>query len=170
MTYEQWRAKHPNAAKELEQLFTSSNTTQAGSDESEVQRKLRLSIAKAGAMSWRNNVGATPARSSHVCPKCLHRFETRAQPVRYGLANDSAQLNQRIKSSDLILAIPRVIQPHDVGRSIAQFGAIETKRSGWKYTGKGREAAQAAWLALIKKLGGYAAFNCDGSFLRPQDL
>jgi hypothetical protein len=159
MTYEQWAGQYPQAAAALAQVLVGSDATPAGGEgksEAWSQQHARLEIAKyqAGgvhAMSWRNNVGATPAK----CPDC----GTARQPVRYGLANDSAKMNEKIKSSDLILAIPRVIQPQDVGTLIAQFGSVETKRPGWHFTGKGREAGQAAWLALVKRLGGYAAFS-----------
>ena len=115
------------------------------------QQQVRFKVAHAGGMSWRNNVGATPAK----CPDC----GAPRQPIRFGLANDSSKLNKRIKSSDLILAIPRLITPTMVGSTIAQFGSIETKRPGWRYTGKGTEPGQAAWLALITRLGGYATFS-----------
>jgi len=151
--YSEWATRHPQAARELEQTFGALPwpTGEAGKSEAYVQQQVRLKIAHAGGMSWRNNVGATPVK----CPGC----GAKRQPVRYGLANDSAQLNAKVKSSDLILAIPRVIRQQDVGHTIAQFGAVECKAPGWAYTGSGREAAQAAWLALIKKLGGFAAFS-----------
>ena len=103
-------------------------------------------------MAWRNNVGATPSE----CPEC----GAHTTPVRYGLANDSQRLNAKVKSSDLILAIPRTITPHDVGRTIAQFGAVECKRPGWQFNQNDkRESAQLAWLALVRKLGGFATFS-----------
>jgi hypothetical protein len=46
-----------------------------------------------------------------------------------------------------------------VGHTIAQFGSVEAKRPGWRYTGTPKEVAQAAWLALIVRLGGYATFS-----------
>ena len=120
-------------------------------NEAEVQQAVRFAVAQVGGMAWRNNVGATPAR----CPDC----GAQQVPIRYGLANDSTRLNQRIKSSDLIGCIPRLVGPDDVGTTIGQFMALECKRESWKYTGNPREAAQAAWLALVSKLGGYARFT-----------
>lgn len=154
--YSDWAARHPQAAADLERVLGAVPwpTTPAGGDgksEAWAQQQVRFRVAHAGGVGWRNNVGATPAK----CPDC----GAPRQPIRYGLANDSAQLNDKVKSSDLILAIPRVIRSEDVGRTIAQFGSIETKRPGWVYTGKGQEPGQAAWLALIKKLGGFAAFS-----------
>lgn len=150
-TYAEWAARYPEAAAALAPVLTTDVQHRNGGSEARAQQDVRTSIAKQGAMSWRNNVGATPAK----CPDC----GARQVPVRYGLANDSARLNERIKSSDLILAIPRLIRTHHVGTTIAQFGAVECKRPGWKYTGNGREAGQQAWLTLVAKLGGYATFT-----------
>lgn len=153
--YSEWAQRHPQAAADLHRTLGAAPWPaidgSAGKSEAWGQQQVRLNVAKQGAQSYRNNVGATPSR----CPDC----DAPQRPVRYGLANDSAQLNKQIKSSDLILAIPRVITPDMVGTTIAQFGSIECKRPGWKYTGKGREAGQAAWLALINSLGGFATFS-----------
>jgi hypothetical protein len=123
----------------------------AGKSEAWSQQQVRFKAAHAGAMTWRNNVGATPAK----CPDCGEK----QRPVRYGLANDSAKLNAALKSSDLILAIPRLITPAHVGTTIAQFGSVEAKRPGWVFKNTEREQAQAAWHALILRLGGFAAFS-----------
>lgn len=154
MTFDAWAARHPDAARELLSVLAPGATppeTDATGGEAQVQAAVRMAVARAGAYAWRNNVGATPTR----CPDC----GARRPPVRYGLANDSQRLNAIIKSSDLILAIPRRITAADVGRTLAQFGAIETKRPGWRYTGKDQEPGQAAWLALITKIGGFACFS-----------
>jgi hypothetical protein len=156
MAYAEWATKHPEAAADLAALLNAPPRAAAApvrheQTEAWAQQQVRLQAAHAGAMAWRNNVGATPSR----CPDC----GARARPIRYGLANDSAQLNARVKSSDLILAIPRVIRQEDVGDTMAQFGAVETKRPGWTFTGEGAEGPQAAWLALIQRLGGYACFS-----------
>ena len=160
MLYEEWAWRHPEAAADLELVFIqSAPSRERQTSEGASQQQARLSIAKQGAMSWRNNVGATPARIKTSCPACRFRFNVEQRPVRYGLANDSTQMNKSIKSSDLILAIPRTIKQDHVGLKIAQFGAVECKRGGWEYTGKGRESAQAAWLSLVRKLGGFACFS-----------
>ena len=168
-----WAARYPQAAAELHALIGAvpwpAPAEAKGKSEAWAQQHVRLSCSKhfvidqhgnkLHAMAWRNNVGATPAKTEHECPRCSCRFVEKQTPIRYGLANDSAVLNAAIKSSDLILAIPRVIRPADVGSTIAQFGSIETKRPGWKYTGKGQEVGQAKWLALINKIGGFATFS-----------
>ena len=155
MTYNEWAERWPEAAAEqaamlTEQCHTTSEQAE-GKSEAWSQQQIRFKAAHAGAMAWRNNVGATPAR----CPDCGEK----QRPVRYGLANDSAKLNKNIKSSDLILAIPRQITPAMVGTTIAQFGSIEAKRPGWRFSGTEREQAQAAWHVLIQQLGGFAGFS-----------
>lgn len=152
-TLSDWAAQYPQAAAALAELFAPGPTPelQAGTSEARAQQEVRIRVAQQGAYAWRNNVGATPAR----CPDC----GAPARPVRFGLANDSHQVNQAIKSSDLILAIPRTVTPGMVGQTIAQFGAVECKRPGWKYRGNKEEAAQLAWLQLIARAGGFATFS-----------
>ncbi len=158
MTYNEWAAQHPAAAADLNAMIGAipwpDVADSGGQSEAWAQQQDRMRAARSGALAWRNNVGATPA----TCPDCGER----QRPVRYGLANDSERLNRVVKSSDLILAIPRQIRPQDVGTTIAQFGAVETKRPGWSYTGNGREAAQAAFLALVRNAGGFATFSTGG--------
>ncbi len=91
---------------------------------------------------WRNNVGVLK--------------DERGVPVRYGLANDSPQLNKRLKSSDLI-GWRRL----DIGgQVVAQFVALECKREDWKRRpNDAHETAQEAWLSLVAADGGYAKFT-----------
>lgn len=162
MSYADWAQRHPQAARELEQLTTTvavDGIDADGKSEAWAQQQVRLAAARFGAFAWRNNVGATPAHIDVTCPNCNSKHRVDQRPIRYGLANDSHKLNQVIKSSDLILAIPRIITREMVGTKIAQFGAVECKRSGWHYTGKGRESAQQAYLALVQSVGGLATFS-----------
>lgn len=167
MNYSEWVQRHPQAAAELVQLTTGTvvQDNPAGISEEWAQQQVRLSAAKQGALAWRNNVGATPAVVPACCPRCHNAFQVKQRPVRYGLANDSQRLNQVMKSSDLILAIPRIVTQGMVGTKIAQFGAIECKRPGWHYTGRGREEAQQAYLSLVLSAGGFATFSTGGSQL-----
>ena len=153
-SYTEWAVAYPEAALALGTILTTDVSHTGGGSEARAQQRARLDISRQGALSWRNNVGATPAK----CPDC----QAPQQPVRYGLANDSVRVNQRIKSSDLILLIPRMITPDMVGKVIGQFGAVEVKRPGSVRTTAGREAAQSAWLALVAKNGGYASFSTGG--------
>ena len=148
MTFEEWRVCYPQAAADLAQVFAPPEVKPVsgpGLSEAWAQQHARFDIARAGAMAWRNNIGVLP--------------DKRGVPVRFGLANDSHAVNERIKSGDLILAIPRVIRSDMVGSTIAQFGSVELKAPGWVYSGSKREVAQLAWATLIRKLGGYATFS-----------
>lgn len=160
-TYDEWAARYPDAAIDLQHMLGALPWPTGSDDKPEAwaQQQARFQIAQQGAMAWRNNVGATPAKSTHQCPFCQHKFQEQQQPIRYGLANDSAKLNAVIKSADLILAIPRLITHDMVGTTIAQFGSVETKRPGWVFTGKNQEAGQMAWATLVKKIGGFACFS-----------
>ena len=103
-----------------------------GTEES-VSKKLRLRAAQKGIILWRNNVGVMQDETGRV--------------VRYGLANDSAQMNKSIKSSDLVGI-------GDDGRFVAR----EVKKPGWVYRGTPRERAQLKYLELVTAKGGDAKF------------
>lgn len=162
MTYSEWAQRHPQAAAELAQV-TAQQTAMIPYDESGTeayaQQQVRFKVARAGGLIWRNNVGATPAKVDAHCPRCRLDFEVKQRVIRYGLANDSHQLNSVIKSSDLIGVMPQMITSGMVGSTIGQFIAIECKRPGWHYTGKGRETAQQAYVALVAGKGGFARFS-----------
>ena len=130
--------------------------------EGRAQQEIRLAASQQGLRLWRNNVGATPAAVEYHCPRCHFEGEAKQRVVRYGLANDSQQLNAVVKSSDLIGVMPRLITPELVGTTIGQFIAVECKRPGWRYTGKGREEAQQAYLAVVSGKGGLARFSTGG--------
>lgn len=79
--------------------------------------------------------------------------------MRFGLGNDSAQLNERIKSSDLIGWRSLVIAPGHVGLTVAQFVSFEIKASDWHLTpGDKRAQAQKRWIDLVTGDGGEARF------------
>ena len=109
------------------------------SSESGILSDIRLEASELGARLWRNNVGATYTPEGHF--------------IRYGLANDSAQLNKAIKSADLIGIRPVLINPAHVGTIIGQFISREVKPATWRFTGTDRERAQMAWAELILSLG-----------------
>jgi len=112
--------------------------------EAAVQQQVRLEAGEKQVQLWRNNVGALQDESGRW--------------VRYGLCNDSKQLNARFKSGDLI-GIKRVlIEPSMVGTVIGRFVSREVKPGGWRYTGTEREQAQQRWADLINAWGGDARF------------
>lgn len=117
----------------------------AGKGEAWAQSTVRLAASREGVKVFRNNVGALK--------------DERGRLVRFGLGNDSAALNDVLKSADLIGIKPLLIQPCHVGLVIGQFWSREVKAPGWQYTGAGREPAQAAWMRLVISAGGDAAFT-----------
>ena len=145
---DEWQRKwnvHPAAVADLANMLTA-NMSHAlgGKSEQGVSQRVRLEFAKRGALLFRNNVGA-----------CMTEQGTM---VRYGLANESKQLNQSVKSSDLIGIEPVTITPDMIGATIGRFIAIETKRPNWKFTGSDHEKAQLSFLTLIKSKGGKGEF------------
>lgn len=119
-----------------------------GTSEAAVQAAVRLEAAHKGVRLFRNNVGAL--------------IDSRGVPVRYGLANESKQVNEVMKSADLIGWRPVVIGPQHVGQCLALFVSRECKHPTWHYTGGDREPAQLAWAQLVTAGGGDAAF-CTGT-------
>jgi len=118
------------------------------SNEAVVQQQVRLAMARMGAQLWRNNCGA-----------CV---DDTGRLVRYGLCNDSAQMNAVIKSSDLIGGTPVLIGPEHVGKYVAVLTAIECKKSGWHLTpGDKRGQAQQRFIDIVRGIGGIGGFASD---------
>ena len=116
-----------------------------GKSEAWAQSVVMLEASENGVHLWRNNNGALPDKTGRI--------------VRYGLANESKAVNERIKSADLIGCRPRVIEPWMVGHLFGQFVSREMKEPGWQFNPDDpHEAAQLAWANLILSLGGDAAF------------
>ena len=151
----QWAARHGvslQALAELQAVFGMQGGHDLppevkGHSEAAVQAAVRLEAARKGVRLFRNNVGAL--------------VDSRGVPVRYGLANDSKQVNEVMKSADLIGWRPVLISPQHVGLVLAQFVSRECKKPDWRYTGDDREPAQLAWAQLVTAGGGDAAF-CTG--------
>ena len=147
-----WAMRHHvglDALRELDMILTGAYAAPRAIEgsESAISAQVRLEASSKGVLLFRNNVGVLP--------------DANGRPVRYGLANESAEQNKAIKSADLIGIRPVLIEPRHVGHTIGQFVSREVKKGGWVYTGKGREAAQMAWVRAIVARGGDASF-CSG--------
>lgn len=116
-----------------------------GWSESAVQTKVRLDAAKVGMLLWRNNVGAL--------------MDDTGRMLRYGLCNDSKELNKKIKSSDLIGINSVLIEERHLGTVMGQFAAREVKEYGWRYTGDPHEEAQAKFGQIVIARGGDFKFT-----------
>lgn len=119
--------------------------------EARVQSLIRLEAGRDPTLKlWRNNVGVLLDRNG--------------RPVRYGLANDTKELNAKIKSGDLIGWRSIVITPDMVGRVVAVFVSRECKPEGWTPAPPtntalfAHEEAQREWARLVNAAGGDARF------------
>lgn len=150
-----WGARHgiPSAVlAELESLLgvagraALADPSAAGEpgSESRQQSLIRLEAARRDILLWRNNVGAAKTETGFI---------------RYGLANESDKMNDKIKSSDLI-GIERVlITPAHVGSHVGVFTALECKKQGWSYRPNDAHAtAQLTFINLVNSYGGRAKF------------
>jgi len=156
MELTQWAARHhvpPHALAELRAILLPPDVGVAVADTSEgprgtseaaIQTQVRLEASRLGGRLWRNNVGAGVLQDGSF--------------IRWGLCNDSAQLNKVVKSSDLCGIMPVLITPAHVGHMVGRFTCREIKTAGWKYRGTDREVAQAKWIEMINALGGDAGF------------
>lgn len=129
--------------------------------ESAVQTRIRIRAGELGIPLFRNNSGA--------CEDVTGRL------IRYGLANDSAQMNKRLKSGDLIGLLVRerwdgVEPPYKGERRMIRTGvflSVECKKEDWQggYPTEPdpsrfneREQAQQNWIDLVRRNGGIAGF------------
>lgn len=159
MNLNQWAIKHGVSYEALEDLrrefglIADMDPKSHGRDKSEsaVQANVRLEASRKGLILMRNNVGVA-------------LDDNGVRSLRYGLANDSKKLNDKLKSSDLIGIRKVLITPVMVGSIIGQFVARECKPESWLYAGTKREIAQLAFLQLIMAHGGDAGFvNKEGT-------
>ena len=151
MKLDQWAIQHgvdEFAMAHLRQILTGVDTEAVpieGTSEAAVQAAVRIEASQKGMRLWRNNVGVL--------------YDDTGRPVRYGLCNDSKQMNQRVKSHDLIGIRPVRITQCMVGTIIGQFVSREVKAEGWSYKGTPREEAQMVFAELILAMGGDASFT-----------
>lgn len=121
------------------------NVKEPGASESRIQSQCRLKAEDDGNFLHRNNVGALK--------------DIRGVPVRFGLLNDSKEINKIIKSADLIGGRRVLITPKMVGHVILQYYSVECKEANWCYDPNDpHTAAQARWADFINSRGGYAVF------------
>jgi hypothetical protein len=116
----QWAQRHgvPLAAiRELEALLGVIDRPDInvvpGQSEGAVQSLVRLEAANKGVYLWRNNVGGGTLEDGSF--------------VRWGLANDSSQVNAKLKSGDLIGR--HIRKPRGQGRRVAILGYRSRSRA-----------------------------------------
>lgn len=142
----EWARRHAishAALSELAQIMgveSTEHVSEGNGPETKVQEAARLRASKMGWRLWRNNKGVLK-----------NDYGT---PVRFGLVNDTKELGERVRSSDLIGIRPVIITPDMVGTTLGQFVAREIKKEGWKYTGTAREKGQLTFGEIVTSLGG----------------
>lgn len=116
--------------------------------ESNVTSRGRLRAVAKRWRLWRNQRGAGKLDSGNY--------------IRFGLANDSKAIGDKLKSGDYIGWRPVVITADMVGKVIAQFVSVEFKAEDWTPppadTKDLHAAAQYRWADLVNREGGYAVF------------
>lgn len=116
-----------------------------GKSEAWAQSMVMLEASEKGLHLWRNNNGALK--------------DAKGRLVRFGLANESSGVNEKIKSSDLIGLRPTLIEPWMVGSIIGRFLAREMKEPGWQFNPDDpHQSAQLSFINLVNANGGDAAF------------
>ena len=125
-------------------IKTTPLTPKSDLSEAAVQNNVRLEASNKGLRLYRNNVGAGYMQDGSF--------------MRWGLCNESTQMNKNVKSSDLIGIRPILIEQHHIGQIIGQFVARETKPGYWNFANNEHENAQLKFLEIIMSLGGDAAF------------
>lgn len=151
MNLNQWAIKWGipfEAVEDLRRELTAENTDPTvnnGESEAAIQTRVRLEATRVGGRLWRNNVGAT--------------FTDTGSFIRFGICNDTVEMNRKLKSADLVGIKPVLITEAHIGHTIGQFWARETKRQGWQFSGDEHETAQLNWLNLVLGLGGDAQFT-----------
>lgn len=146
---QQWAKRHgvtPEALDELQRMLTHPESVKplVGKSEAAVLNSVRLEASEKGVRLYRNNVGACQDKSGRL--------------VRYGWMNDSKQMNERIKSGDLIGIRPVLITPDMVGTTIGQFVMREVKKGDWTFKATPHEMAQLRCIEFVVSLGGDACF------------
>lgn len=162
MDYNEWASRWPQAAAEFEWMMAVDEPAPGAKTgpEARAQQEIRMAIAKAGGLAWRNNVGATPAKRFYTCAHCGFTGAVSSQPVRYGICNDSPKLNAVMKSSDLVGVVPITITPDMVGSTVGQAGFWECKRPGWQFNpNDAHSLAQANFISLVQRYGARAMFT-----------
>jgi hypothetical protein len=125
----------------------------AGKSEAYVSSLLRLEASQQGGRLFRNNVGATQDETGRL--------------IRFGLANESKQMNKMLKSADYIGILPRRVTQEMVGQIHGIFLSREAKEPDWVFDPNDEhQAAQKRWNDLILSLGGDAGFATSAGTIK----
>lgn len=112
--------------------------------------RLKMQNEYNGSLLYRNNSGALKDKMGTL--------------VRFGLGNDSKQLNEVWKSPDSVGGTRILITPEMVGRTFLVLTGFEDKAPGWKLRPSDKRGiAQHACIMDWRNAGGIAGFITDPS-------
>lgn len=87
------------------------------------------------------------------------------RPVFFGLGNDGKKKTGDIRTPDDVGFTPITITPEMVGKTVAVFTAIDSKKAGFtvknNYNINSREYGQNKFFQIVIKYGGIAGFACN---------
>ena len=119
--------------------------------ENEVKDIVRMEADSLGHFLYRNQTGALQDKDGRW--------------VRFGLANESKNLNKVLKSGDLIGIAPLVITEAMLGATVGVFVSVEVKKPGWIFGASKQDEGQEAWREHITRNGGFATvIDNEGQF------
>lgn len=155
MNIYEWASRWRVPGEALAELVSSVSHTPAAPaeprSEGYVQSIVRAEAPHHRVRLFRNNVGAGTLENGSF--------------IRWGLANDSEDVNKVLKSSDLIGWGPLTITDRMVNTVINVPYARECKPEDWQWSATPRECAQLAFINMVNAAGGNACFvTGKGSF------
>lgn len=139
------------ARAEFVQLFGFTPETPVelnGKNEAYVQSTVRLAAPTAAMTLFRNNVGALK--------------DERGVPLRFGLGNDTAQLNKVFKTGDLVGFQSGWFRDYETLEpvKVAVFAMAECKKAGWRHCPTNQhEISQLRAINMVNTAGGIACFT-----------
>ena len=121
--------------------------------EAKASQSVRLRATAWGARVFRNNSGVL--------------LNEVGVPVRFGVGNESKEINKKMKTGDFIGWTPITITQDMVGKQVAVFTNIEAKAVGFKhrktYPAGSRENGQQNFNNIVNLANGIAGFAADNN-------
>lgn len=119
--------------------------------ETKAKEAVLLRTGQYGARMFKNNSGVA--------------YTDGGRPVFFGLGNEGKKKTGDLRSPDDVGWTPVTITPEMVGKTVAVFTAIDSKKAGFvvknHYNENSREYGQNKFFQLVIKAGGIAGFACN---------
>lgn len=116
--------------------------------EGKARQNVRLRAAEWGARLYKNNSGVA--------------YDQGGRPVFFGLGNEGKKGDEDIRTPDDVGFTVVTVTPEMVGKKIAVFTAIDSKKLGFivksNYTKRTREYGQKKFFDIVNNFNGIAGF------------